>query len=129
MLSFGALLTHPLADAYTLFFFESSEVSDCPYLETGGMDANGHGNDMEAALGRAGVVVLVPSPAPAAAPASASGQTDMRTAKMKERHKMNGGLLRDFIIGFADGLTVPFALTAGLSSYVVTKFSGKSVLC
>ncbi|KAK5203161.1 Protein ccc1 [Exophiala xenobiotica] len=35
---------------------------------------------------------------------------------MKERHKMNGGLLRDFIIGFADGLTVPFALTAGLSS-------------
>ncbi len=48
---------------------------------------------------------------------------------MKERHIMNGGLLRDFIIGFADGLTVPFALTAGLSSYVVTKFSGKNVLC
>lgn len=91
------------------------------------MDANGHGNDIEAALGRGGVVVLVPSPVPA--PASASRQTGMRTAKMKERHKMNGGLLRDFIIGFADGLTVPFALTAGLSSYVVTKLSGKSVLC
>ncbi|KAK5188739.1 Protein ccc1 [Exophiala xenobiotica] len=80
------------------------------------MDANGHGNDIEAALGRGGVVVLVPSPAPGPAPASASRQTGMRTAKMKERHKMNGGLLRDFIIGFADGLTVPFALTAGLSS-------------
>lgn len=91
------------------------------------MDANRHGNDIEAGLGRGGVVVLVPSPTPA--PARSSGQTGMRTTKLKERHKMNGGLLRDFIIGFADGLTVPFALTAGLSSYVVTKFSGKNVLC
>ena len=29
------------------------------------------------------------------------------------------GVLRDWVIGFADGLTVPFALTAGLSSYVL----------
>ncbi len=33
-----------------------------------------------------------------------------------ERHSDYGDLIRDVIIGFADGLTVPFALTAGLSS-------------
>ncbi|KAK7987102.1 VIT family-domain-containing protein [Apiospora saccharicola] len=33
-----------------------------------------------------------------------------------ERHTNNADVLRDVIIGFADGLTVPFALTAGLSS-------------
>ncbi|KAF2683805.1 DUF125-domain-containing protein [Lentithecium fluviatile CBS 122367] len=33
-----------------------------------------------------------------------------------EKHSGNGALVRDAIIGFADGLTVPFALTAGLSS-------------
>jgi hypothetical protein len=35
-----------------------------------------------------------------------------------EHHRMFGDVIRDVIIGFADGLTVPFALTAGLSSYV-----------
>ena len=30
--------------------------------------------------------------------------------------------LHDFILGFADGLTVPFALTAGLSSLGNPKF-------
>lgn len=35
-----------------------------------------------------------------------------------EHHSQNGDVVRDIIIGFADGLTVPFALTAGLSSYV-----------
>lgn len=35
-----------------------------------------------------------------------------------ERHNGHGDVVRDVIIGFADGLTVPFALTAGLSSYV-----------
>lgn len=34
----------------------------------------------------------------------------------KESHAKHGDLVRDFIIGFSDGLTVPFALTAGLSS-------------
>jgi len=34
----------------------------------------------------------------------------------KERHSDHGEVIRDIIIGFADGLTVPFALTAGLSS-------------
>lgn len=33
-----------------------------------------------------------------------------------EHHTSNGDVIRDIIIGFADGLTVPFALTAGLSS-------------
>jgi vacuolar iron transporter family protein len=34
----------------------------------------------------------------------------------KEKHVAAGDVIRDIIIGFADGLTVPFALTAGLSS-------------
>jgi hypothetical protein len=34
-----------------------------------------------------------------------------------EKHTGNTALVRDAIIGFADGLTVPFALTAGLSRY------------
>ncbi len=38
----------------------------------------------------------------------------------KEHHSKHGEIVHDFIIGFADGLTVPFALTAGLSSYVVS---------
>jgi hypothetical protein len=33
-----------------------------------------------------------------------------------EKHSTNSGLVRDAIIGLAVGLTVPFALTAGLSS-------------
>lgn len=33
-----------------------------------------------------------------------------------ESHTSHGDVTRDIIIGFADGLTVPFALTAGLSS-------------
>ena len=34
----------------------------------------------------------------------------------KEKHSNSSEVIRDTIIGFADGLTVPFALTAGLSS-------------
>jgi hypothetical protein len=33
-----------------------------------------------------------------------------------EHHKENSQFVSDAIIGFADGLTVPFALTAGLSA-------------
>lgn len=33
-----------------------------------------------------------------------------------ERHSESGAIIRDMTIGFADGMTVPFALTAGLSS-------------
>ncbi len=39
-----------------------------------------------------------------------------------EKHSSNSELVRDAIIGLADGLTVPFALTAGLSSYVLPIF-------
>lgn len=34
----------------------------------------------------------------------------------EEKHTNYGPVVRDIIIGGADGLTVPFALTAGLSS-------------
>jgi vacuolar iron transporter family protein len=38
----------------------------------------------------------------------------------REPHKNNSGLVRDIIIGMSDGLTVPFALTAGLSGVLST---------
>src|SRR5579859_2290866 len=38
----------------------------------------------------------------------------------KEPHKRNSGLVKDIIIGMSDGLTVPFALTAGLSGVLDT---------
>src|SRR3984885_2382803 len=38
----------------------------------------------------------------------------------KEPHNNNSGLVRDIIIGMSDGLTVPFALTAGLSGILDT---------
>jgi hypothetical protein len=40
-----------------------------------------------------------------------------------EKHSDYGDIVRDLIIGFADGLTVPFALTAGLSSWAIHSFS------
>lgn len=36
----------------------------------------------------------------------------------KERHFTSGELVREIVIGMADGLTVPFALAAGLSGAV-----------
>jgi hypothetical protein len=39
-----------------------------------------------------------------------------RSHAVRETHSSAGEVVRDIIIGFADGLTVPFALTAGLSS-------------
>jgi predicted membrane protein (TIGR00267 family) len=38
----------------------------------------------------------------------------------KELHNNNSGLVKDIIIGMSDGLTVPFALTAGLSGVLNT---------
>ena len=35
-----------------------------------------------------------------------------------ERHFTSGELVRDIVIGMSDGLTVPFALAAGLSASV-----------
>lgn len=40
---------------------------------------------------------------------------DIEAQKERDSNS-NGDFIRDAIIGFADGLTVPFALTAGLSS-------------
>jgi VIT1/CCC1 family predicted Fe2+/Mn2+ transporter len=37
-------------------------------------------------------------------------------SKHRERHFTGGELIRDIVIGMSDGLTVPFALAAGLSS-------------
>ena len=39
---------------------------------------------------------------------------------IKEKKNANSGLVRDIIIGMSDGLTVPFALTAGLSGVLNT---------
>lgn len=39
-----------------------------------------------------------------------------QTHAANEEHSDAGEIIRDIIIGFADGMTVPFALTAGLSS-------------
>ncbi len=46
------------------------------------------------------------------------------TTRHKEVHRSaRGPVMRDIIIGGADGLTVPFALTAGLSSYAFLHLS------
>jgi|SRR5450432_2377384 vacuolar iron transporter family protein len=54
-----------------------------------------------------------------------------RGAAHGEKHTNHGDIVRDVIIGFADGLTVPFALTAGLSSLGSSRLvviGGKSML-
>ena len=38
----------------------------------------------------------------------------------EEKHLRNSDLLRDIVIGMSDGLTVPFALAAGLSGAVAS---------
>jgi hypothetical protein len=47
---------------------------------------------------------------------NATRSKSKRRAAHNEKHNNYGDIIRDIIIGFADGLTVPFALTAGLSS-------------
>lgn len=42
----------------------------------------------------------------------------MPTVPHTERHFTSGELVRDIVIGMSDGLTVPFALAAGLSGAV-----------
>ena len=44
----------------------------------------------------------------------------MSEAKQFERHFKNSALIKDVVIGLSDGLTVPFALAAGLSGTVNT---------
>jgi vacuolar iron transporter family protein len=50
---------------------------------------------------------------------------------MSEPHNKNGRYLHDFVLGFADGLTVPFALTtgfAGLGSQRIVIIAGVAEL-
>lgn len=54
-----------------------------------------------------------------ARPSIKRAQSSRIRATHQEFHSDHGEIVRDIIIGFADGLTVPFALTAGLSSYVL----------
>src|ERR1700759_3139846 len=42
----------------------------------------------------------------------------MATAKHTEKHFQSSDLVTDIVIGMSDGLTVPFALAAGLSGAV-----------
>src|SRR5499425_1697884 len=46
----------------------------------------------------------------------------MATARVKhlEQHFTSGNFVRDIVIGMSDGLTVPFALAAGLSGAVAS---------
>ena len=37
-----------------------------------------------------------------------------------ERHFLGSAVIRDIVIGMSDGLTVPFALAAGLSDAIVS---------
>src|SRR5438105_10209135 len=43
-----------------------------------------------------------------------------RTRKHVERHFTSGDVVRDIVIGMSDGLTVPFALAAGLTGAVAS---------
>jgi VIT1/CCC1 family predicted Fe2+/Mn2+ transporter len=55
---------------------------------------------------------ITPSPSNHDSAESVENQTPTH----KEKHSGHSEIVSDIIIGFADGLTVPFALTAGLSS-------------
>jgi len=60
-------------------------------------------------------------PSETSSPASSAEKQALPTMRRSltthvEPHKTHGVLIRDSIIGFSDGLTVPFALCAGLSS-------------
>ncbi len=46
-------------------------------------------------------------------------QSSRLHAPHREVHSNHGEVVRDIIMAFADGLTVPFALTVGLSSCAV----------
>lgn len=52
----------------------------------------------------------------AATTAEPLSEHPLPTHASSESHSESGAVVRDAIIGFADGMTVPFALTAGLSS-------------
>lgn len=51
---------------------------------------------------------------------SGKSMKNTRRQVLPEHHNKNTNLIRDLIIGMSDGLTVPFALTAGLSGVLNT---------
>ncbi|KAK3689268.1 VIT family-domain-containing protein [Podospora appendiculata] len=61
------------------------------------------------------------SPLPLLRPGLLSRVTSSAPAHIEKHTSNHDAVLRDLIIGFSDGLTVPFALTAGLSSLGSTK--------
>ena len=58
-------------------------------------------------------------------PVSEMSRATKTESNHKEAHQGNSEVIRDIIIGFSDGLTVPFALTAGLSSYHPSAYISK----
>lgn len=62
--------------------------------------------------------LLQPEPPSEIVKRHVANQGERRALGHVEKHAQHGDVIRDIIIGFADGLTVPFALTAGLSSSV-----------
>lgn len=64
----------------------------------------------------------IPPEPPSELPTVVRGKANNKKAH-GEKHNDYGDIIRDLIIGFADGLTVPFALTAGLSSCAIYPFS------
>lgn len=52
---------------------------------------------------------------------SDDGSLNNKVLKSQQQRKVRTDLVRDFIIGYADGMTVPFALTAGLSTVAPRK--------
>src|SRR4051794_41984212 len=58
--------------------------------------------------------------APPGAPLPASGDPPMPATPHVEQHFTATAAVRDVVIGMSDGLTVPFALAAGLSGAVAS---------
>nr|POE79883.1 vacuolar iron transporter 1 [Quercus suber] len=77
--------------------------------------------DLKAAITNQPVLTSAPPPPPAfeekhLRPTEQRALSAEQSSPHVERHTSHGDLVRNSIIGFADGLTVPFALTAGLSA-------------
>jgi len=53
--------------------------------------------------------------------ASSESVSSNKLLMAQKKRKIRSEVIRDFIIGYADGMTVPFALTAGLSSVASRK--------
>ncbi|KAI2637574.1 Ccc1 family [Xylaria nigripes] len=73
-----------------------------------------------------------PSPTPTDAVSVRSESTDVNDLELPVAHPSLSRFFANFTLGFADGLTVPFALTAGLSSLGETNtviYAGLAEIC